>query len=150
MLKYTRTSHDLWLIHTARNRDRDREMIRFYITLCTIHTTQGQEPLFCIVSIPVPLLVPVPCRVYEPLFTLQGTRAGGGIGNGGWHNWKQWVLVPVLVSDQWELFFEPTDPIPGPCPGVVPVQCPENTSIKHGPTNVCSQMSSFPHSSACT
>ena len=30
----------LWLIHTAR--DRDWETMGFYITLCTVHTTQGQ------------------------------------------------------------------------------------------------------------
>ena len=34
----------LWLVHTARDReqDREREMMGFYITLCTVHTTQGQ------------------------------------------------------------------------------------------------------------
>ena len=34
----------LWLIHTAWDRDQDRdwEMMGFYITLCTVHTTQGQ------------------------------------------------------------------------------------------------------------
>ena len=33
-----------WFIHTARDRDRAkvREMMGFYITLCTVHTTQGQ------------------------------------------------------------------------------------------------------------
>ena len=32
----------LRLIHTARDRDRDREVMGFYITLCTVHTTQAQ------------------------------------------------------------------------------------------------------------
>ena len=34
----------LWLIHTAqdRDRDRDREAVGFYVTLCTVHNTQGQ------------------------------------------------------------------------------------------------------------
>ena len=33
-------NNDLWLIHTAR--DRDRKMMGFYIMLCAVHTTQGQ------------------------------------------------------------------------------------------------------------
>ena len=39
-----RTSPTLWLVHTARDRERDREweMMGFSITLCTVHTTQGQ------------------------------------------------------------------------------------------------------------
>ena len=58
---------------TARDRDRDRETMSFYITLCTVHTTQGKgqgrEPLISIVptSVLVPVPVPVPCSVYEPL-----------------------------------------------------------------------------------
>ena len=42
----------------------------FYIMPRTVHTTQGRgkdrEPLFSIVSIPVPVAVMVPCSVYEP------------------------------------------------------------------------------------
>ena len=33
---------DLWLIHTARDWDRDREMMGFCIMLYTVHTTLGQ------------------------------------------------------------------------------------------------------------
>ena len=32
----------LWLIHTARERDRDEEITGFCIMLCTVPTTQGQ------------------------------------------------------------------------------------------------------------
>ena len=53
----------LWCVHT--DRDRDWEMMGSYITLCTVHTTHGQEPLFSIVSIS--FAAPVPCSVYEPL-----------------------------------------------------------------------------------
>ena len=39
-----------WLIHTARDRDMDREKMGFYIMLCTVHTTQGQGTIvfYCI------------------------------------------------------------------------------------------------------
>ena len=57
-----------WLIYTARDRDMDREMMGFYITLCTVHTTQGQGSLRSIVPVLVP--VPVPCNVYEPWLSL--------------------------------------------------------------------------------
>ena len=35
-----------------------------------------------------------------------------------WHNRKQWVLVPVPVSDQCDPFDMslPSDPVPGPVP----------------------------------
>ena len=34
----------LWLVHIALDRDWDREQetMGFHITLCTVHTTQGQ------------------------------------------------------------------------------------------------------------
>ena len=52
----------LWLIHTARDRDRDRdrETMGFYITLCTVHTAQGQGQaygiivFYCIHPVPYP------------------------------------------------------------------------------------------------
>ena len=73
----------LWLIDTARDLDRDRdwEMMGFYIMPCTVHTTQGwnRESLFPIVPIPFSFLVPVPvpCNVYKPLVALteRGTSA---------------------------------------------------------------------------
>ena len=61
----------LFLMHTARDRDRDWEMMGFYIMLCTVHTTQGRdrdmEPLFFIVPVPFPFPVLVPYSVFEPL-----------------------------------------------------------------------------------
>ena len=56
----------LWFIHTARDRDRDhdrdrdRETMDFYIALCTIHTTQGQEQrTYC--AHPGPCFGPLQC-----------------------------------------------------------------------------------------
>ena len=63
----------LWLVHNARDRERDRErkMMGFYITLCTVHTTQeqGQGTIFfyCVHPGPCPFPFPVPCSVYKPL-----------------------------------------------------------------------------------
>ena len=52
-----------WLIHTAR--DRDREMMGPYITLCTVHTThwqaQGIIVFYCTHPIPCPSPGPVQC-----------------------------------------------------------------------------------------
>ena len=64
--------------HTARDRERDREreMMDFYITPCTVHTTQewgrDSKPLFSIVPFPVPVPVPfpVPYSVNKPLSSL--------------------------------------------------------------------------------
>ena len=52
-----------WLIHTARDRDMDREMMGFYITLCTVHTTQGQGTIafYCARPGPCPCPGPVQC-----------------------------------------------------------------------------------------
>ena len=79
----------LWLVHTALDRDWDREQetMGFHITLCTVHTTQGQGIIvFSIVPIPipVPVLFPVPCSVYEPLDSWKGSEARGSLhGEGG-------------------------------------------------------------------
>ena len=57
----------LWLIHTARNRDRDWETMGFYIMLCTVHTTQGQGQgqgaivFYCTHPSPCPCTGPVQC-----------------------------------------------------------------------------------------
>ena len=57
-----------------------------YITLCTVHTTEGQgqkqETIVSIVLVPVPAPVPVlvPCIVYEPLMSpiLTADSTGSG------------------------------------------------------------------------
>ena len=60
---------NLWLVHTARDRERDSEWetMGFCIILCTVHTTQeqGQEevPIVFYCALPVPVSFPVPCRV---------------------------------------------------------------------------------------
>ena len=53
---------------TGTGTETGKQTMSFYITLCTVHTTQGQgrKPLFSIVPIPVPVPFPVPCSVYEP------------------------------------------------------------------------------------
>ena len=47
----------LWLIHTTRERDRtgDREKMEFYITECTVHTTQGQGTIVFYCAHPGPV-----------------------------------------------------------------------------------------------
>ena len=56
-----------WLIHTARNPDRGRirEMMSLCVTLCTVHTTQGQGTIaFCCARpgpCPCPGTGPVQC-----------------------------------------------------------------------------------------
>ena len=89
---------ELWLIHTAQDYDwdRDREMMGFYITLCTVHTIQRQGQVQGIivfhcthpVPCPWPCPAPVPCSVYKPLELGFGLRLGLGLkgsscGNGG-------------------------------------------------------------------
>ena len=56
------------------------------------------------------------------------TGTGTGLyRNQDWHNRKQWVLVPVLVSDQSEHFYMvlyfPFGPCTGPYPCPIPAQC---------------------------
>ena len=60
----------LWLRHTARDREwnRERETMGFYITLCTVHTTQEQGQgqvtivLYCVYPRPYPVPGPVQCE----------------------------------------------------------------------------------------
>ena len=62
------TAPDIWLVHIAEDRERDREKEKMgsYIALYTVHTytlhsDSDREPLFSIVPFPVP------CSAYEPL-----------------------------------------------------------------------------------
>ena len=61
----------LWLVHTGRDRERDREMMGFCITLCTVHTTQGQGTIGLHTHFPIPGPCPEQCE--------QDISANGGI-----------------------------------------------------------------------
>ena len=53
----------LWLIYTARDGDRDRgrEAMGFYMTLCTVHITQGQGRRYGAIVFSCAHPVPCPC-----------------------------------------------------------------------------------------
>ena len=52
----------LWLIHTAQDLDRVREMMGIYITLCTVHTIHGhgQGTIVFYYALPGPSSCPGP------------------------------------------------------------------------------------------
>ena len=84
---------DLWLILTARNRDRDRSRGRdweqWVLLYCTEMFTMVPrqewelDQLSPVVPVPFPVPVPVPCSVNKPLdiFTCARLIIGGDLGN---------------------------------------------------------------------
>ena len=93
----------LWLIHSARDPDRNRETMCFYITLCTVHTTQGQGQVHgTVVTNKV-------CEgyVFTPVCLFTGGR---GSASGG-------------PASYWNAFLFSIVPIPFPVPVPVPTPC---------------------------